>query len=252
MLAELLMSRPNAVVFTGAGMSAESGIPTFRSGADALWRNHRPEDLATPDAFARDPALVTAWYRKRRATVAAAAPNPGHAALAALATELPALLVVTQNVDGLHETAGSRDVVELHGSIRWSRCVTCGNRTIGRLSGPLPESCACGGLLRPDVVWFGEALPADEWERAMRATRDAAVFVVAGTSAAVYPAAGLVMLARSSGAFVAEINPEPTEATAYCDLTVRARVGEFFPMLLAGAREHNHLGLHAERRPATS
>lgn len=235
-LAMRMTQSRSVAVLTGAGMSAESGIPTFRSGRSALWGTHRPEDLATPQAFARDPELVSRWYRERRAAVATAGPNAGHSALAELAHVVPSLTVITQNVDGLHAAAGSPDVVELHGTIRWSRCVSCGIRAPGSLEGPLPETCECGGLLRPDVVWFGEMLPEAAWRRAERAALEADAFIVAGTSAAVYPAAGLVSIAKRASAYIVEVNPEPTEATALCDLVVRARVGEFFPALLAAVR----------------
>jgi len=236
-LAQRLVSGSSVVVLTGAGMSAESGLPTFRSGSGALWNNYRPEDLATPQAFARDPILVSTWYRERRGRAAAARPNDGHMALAQMARALPSLTIVTQNVDGLHSEAGSADVIELHGSIRWSRCTVCDERTPGSLEGPLPDTCTCGGLLRPAVVWFGEALPHAAWERAERSAHAADVFIVAGTSAAVYPAAGLVHIAKRAGAYVAEVNPERTEASAICDLVVRAPAGQFFPALLAAMRE---------------
>jgi NAD-dependent protein deacetylase/lipoamidase len=238
-LGRRLTPAASVVVLTGAGMSAESGLPTFRSGTGALWNNHRPEDLATPKAFARDPTLVSTWYRERRVRAAAARPNQGHVALAEIAANLPSFTIVTQNVDGLHAQAGSAHVVELHGSIRWSRCIACGDRKPGSLEGPLPDICACGGLLRPAVVWFGEALPQAAWGRAEHAARAASVFIVAGTSAAVYPAAGLVHIAKRAGAIVAEVNPEPTEASAICDLVVRASVGEFFPAVLAVLREQS-------------
>jgi NAD-dependent deacetylase len=155
-----------------------------------------------------------------------------------MADVLPSFTIVTQNVDGLHAEAGSADVVELHGSIRWSRCIACGDRHAGSLEGPLPDICACGGVLRPDVVWFGEALPQTAWDRAERAARTANVFIVAGTSAAVYPAAGLVHIAKRAGAYVAEVNPESTDASAFCDLVVRAPVGDVFPALLAVLQQH--------------
>lgn len=230
------MSATSVVVLTGAGMSAESGLPTFRSGSGALWNDHRPEDLATPQAFARDPMLVSTWYRERRVRAAAARPNAGHVALAHMAREVPSLTIITQNVDGLHDEAGSGDVVELHGSIRWSCCTACHDRSPGSLEGPLPDRCACGGLLRPAVVWFGEALPQAAWARAERAARAADVFIVAGTSAAVYPAAGLVHIAKRAGAYIAEVNPERTEASAVCDLVVRAPAGRFFHALLSAMR----------------
>ena len=227
-----------AAALTGAGVSAESGIPTFRSGSNALWRDHRPEDLATPEAFARDPALVTEWYLMRLGLLARAQPNPGHVALARIrdgfAQRGAEFAMLTQNVDGLHSMAGSRDVVELHGSIRTWRCVSCAKEKRmepHRASAEL-TTCACGSRLRPGVVWFGESLPQAAWQRAERASAEAEVFVVAGTSAAVYPAAALIGVAKRAGAFVAEINPETTEATSMCDLSVRAASGAFLPLVL--------------------
>jgi NAD-dependent deacetylase len=238
---------------TGAGISAESGIPTFRSGASALWRNLRAEELATPEAFARDPALVTDWYRMRLQIVEQARPNPGHIALAQIERHLAArgaeFTLVTQNVDGLHAEGGSESIVELHGSIRTWRCTACAHEQsldqLGRTAelggaaqhGRLPEDkdrlfhCSCGAVLRPGVVWFGESLPFGAWERAERAATAAEVFIVAGTSAAVYPAAGLVGVAKHAGAYVVEINPEATGATSICDLSVRAPSGEFLPLV---------------------
>lgn len=215
-------------------MSAESGIPTFRSGAGALWRDYRPEQLATPEAFASDPVLVWEWYRGRIEALAEARPNAGHAALVRIASLVPAFSVVTQNVDGLHAAAGSTDVIELHGNIRRTRCLGCGAVAQYRRSDRAIPRCDCGATLRPDVVWFGEALPADALDRAHAAAASADVFFVAGTSAVVFPAAGLVDVAKDAGAFVVEINPEKTGASERCDLSVRARSGEFLP-LVAGA-----------------
>jgi len=212
-------------------MSAESGIPTFRSGANALWRDRRPEQLATPEAFASDPALVWEWYRARIEALEAARPNAGHAALVRIASALPAFTVITQNVDGLHAIAGSNDVIELHGDIRRTRCVRCGAVEAWRRSDLAVPVCRCGSALRPDVVWFGEALPIDALERARVAAIESQVFVVAGTSAVVFPAAGLVDVAKESGAFVVEVNPERTDASSRCDMSVRAKSGEFLPLV---------------------
>jgi len=238
-LAHRLAAARGAAVLSGAGMSAQSGVPTFRSGANALWRKHRPEQLATPEAFARDPALVWSWYRSRIETLETVRPNAGHEALVRIAQFVHPLCVITQNVDGLHSIAGSRDVVELHGDIRRTRCTGCGAVAPFR---PSPEDiprCACGGMLRPDVVWFGEALPAGAFEKACAAAASAQVFIVAGTSAVVFPAAGLVDVAKDGGAFVVEVNPERTNASDRCDLTVRATTGAFLPLvadLLASSR----------------
>ena len=187
----LLERAERIVVLTGAGVSAESGVPTFR-GAGGLWKSHRPEDLATPEAFARDPRLVWEWYAWRRGLVARCAPNAAHLALACLALRRPGALLVTQNVDGLHEAAGSR-AVELHGSIWRLRCAGCGAVAPDRAVPlkPLPPRCACGGLKRPDVVWFGESLPEAELGRALDAARSCDLMIVAGTSGIVHPAASL-------------------------------------------------------------
>ena len=187
--------------------------------------------LATPEAFARDPVLVWEWYRERLHKHRDAKPNPGHTALVAIAAASPDFTLITQNVDGLHAAAGSRDIIELHGCLRQSRCTRCGKIVPTARDGELPPRCVCGGLLRPHVVWFGENLPPGAFERALEAASRAQVLLVVGTSAIVHPAAGLVAVARRSGAFVAEINPEETPATAICDLSVRARSGEFLPIV---------------------
>ena len=231
LLAHKLKEARAAAVLTGAGMSAESGIPTFRSGRDALWRNFRPEELATLQAFARDPAVVWHWYRERLQTASSAKPNPGHYALVSFARLIPDFTVITQNVDGLHAAAGSRNVLELHGNVGRARCVGCGAIVPAPMEGALPPQCTCGALLRPDVVWFGEFLPDGVMEAASDAVRRSDIFVVLGTSAQVYPAAGLVDEAQASGAFVAEVNPESTPATDFCDLSVRAKTGEFLPLV---------------------
>ncbi len=221
------------VVLTGAGVSAESGVPTFR-GTDGLWRRHRAEDLATPEAFARDPRLVWAWYDWRRQAIAGCRPNAAHAAIAALERRVPDFLAITQNVDGLHRTAGSRRIVELHGSLWRVRCVAEGlsaeNLTVPLH--PLPPRCSCGALLRPDVVWFGEALPTEAIRRAYDATEACDVMLVVGTSALVQPAASLPTIAKAHGAYVVEVNVEPTPLTALADESHRGKAGEVLPGLL--------------------
>ncbi len=231
-LASRLRDARAVTVLSGAGMSAESGIPTFRSGVDALWRGRRPETLATPNAFAHDPLLVWRWYGERLAHLRACRPNPGHTALVRIAALVPHLTIVTQNVDGLHRAAGSTRVIELHGDIRRARCTACGMRRTDHvdaaIAGTIPR-CVCGAMLRPDVVWFGEMLPDGAIEEASAAAAGADVFFVAGTSAVVYPAAGLVPIAREAGAFVVEVNPEPTDASSLCDLIVRTPAGVLLP-----------------------
>lgn len=226
-------------VLTGAGISKESGLPTFR-GNDGLWRQYRPEQLATPEAFARDPKLVWEWYDWRRSVVAKAAPNPAHYALAQLEQSCAAgrdFTLITQNVDGLHDRAGSRRLLKLHGDLWKLRCLGCGTENVNRevpLT-PLPPRCACGGLLRPGVVWFGEALPADVLRPAIEAARRAQVFLVVGTSAMVQPAASLPLLAREAGARVVEVNVEETPLTPLVDASFFGPAGELLPRLVAAA-----------------
>jgi NAD-dependent protein deacetylase/lipoamidase len=224
----------SVAVLTGAGVSAESGVPTFR-GNGGLWKQHRAESLATPEAFARDPKLVWEWYDWRRSVLSAAQPNPGHHALVALEKRIPEFTLITQNVDGLHELAGSRDVLRLHGSIWMLRCVSCGReREDRRTSLPeLPPKCECGGMLRPGVVWFGEPLPPVVWLQAERAARAAELFLVVGTSAVVYPAAGLAQIAKSSGARVVEINIAETAISDKIDGFLQGPSGELLPQLMA-------------------
>jgi len=217
---------------TGAGISAESGVPTFR-GADGLWRQHRMEDLATPEAFQRDPRLVWTWYNWRRALIADKTPNPGHLALARLERLKPAFQLITQNVDGLHQLAGSRNLLEIHGSIWRVRCTVCGQRRIERNTLANPPSCpACQGLLRPDVVWFGEALATDRLDAAFRAVSQAEVLLVVGTSGLVQPAASLAWQAKRSGAWILEINIEPTPFSEHADAVLPGPAGRILPQLL--------------------
>jgi NAD-dependent deacetylase len=229
-----LRAANSIAVLTGAGVSAESGVPTFR-GPNGLWREHRSEDLATPEAFARDPRLVWEWYDWRRTAIAAAQPNPGHYALAEAETRAPKFTLITQNVDGLHELAGSRNVLRVHGSIWMLRCVDCGREREDRRA-PLPElppRCECGGMLRPGVVWFGESLPAGVWKEAESAARSADLFLLIGTSAVVYPAAGLASIAKRSGARVVEFNIARSGITGVVDEFVAGRSGEMLPRLVA-------------------
>jgi NAD-dependent deacetylase len=214
-------------VLTGAGISAESGVPTFR-GPDGLWKQYRVEELATPEAFERNPALVLEWYHYRRDLLKGIEPNAGHRAIAALEGFFETFTLITQNVDGLHVLAGSTDVVELHGNIRRDRCHRCGRRA----AVPAPRECACGGPMRPDVIWFGELLPADAVERAWRAAATAQLFLVVGTSALVYPAAQLPYLAKEAEAFVVEVNTAPTPFSDEADLVLRGTAGHWLPLLV--------------------
>jgi NAD-dependent deacetylase len=226
--AQLLKSAAKVAVLTGAGVSAESGIPTFRSNG-GYWQQHRFEDLATPQAFAHDPKFVWTWYEERRRAIAQAKPNPGHYALVELEKRKPDFTLITQNVDGLHDLAGSQNVIKLHGDIWTLRCLKCGRERIDRSQlDHLPPYCECGGMLRPGVVWFGEALPERALEQANAAVRAADVLIVAGTSAQVYPAAGLIPLASA----VIEINPEETDFSDEVTFSLRGTSAEILPRLI--------------------
>ena len=228
-----IQSARHPCALTGAGISAESGIPTFR-GAGGFWRQFRAEDLATPQAFARDPKLVWEWYDWRRRLVAEAQPNAGHRALAEAG-----IPIVTQNVDGLHVRAGSKDVVEIHGSLWSVRCTGCGQEEENRIC-PLPDippRCHCGALLRPGVVWFGEGLEGHTWRRAEQMARASDLLLVIGTSAVVYPAASLAPLARESGARVIEINLDDTPLTGIADAHFRAPAAHILDLLLSAGTD---------------
>jgi NAD-dependent deacetylase len=231
---EWLQQAQSVVALTGAGISAESGIPTFR-GPGGLWRDFKPEQLATPEAFSADPDLVWEWYEWRRRLIAAALPNPGHLALAAFERCARDFVLVTQNVDGLHDRAGNERIVKLHGDIWIDRCLDCDAEETVRFDDARVVSshlCGCGGLLRPGVVWFGEALPPDAWRAAEQAVRRAEVVLVIGTSSVVYPAAGLIPLAQAAGAKVIEVNPEETVFSGEIDCCLRGKAGEILPALL--------------------
>lgn len=225
----LLKRSSSLAVLTGAGVSAESGIPTFRSNG-GYWNHHRFEDLATPQGFARDPKFVWTWYEERRRAIALARPNAGHYALAEMEKRVASFTLITQNVDGLHDLAGSRNVIKLHGDIWTLRCLKCGGEHEDRSElADLPPYCACGGMRRPGVVWFGDQLPAGAIERAEAAVSAADLVIVAGTSAQVYPAAGLIPLAR----LAVEINPEETEYSSEVAYSLRGTSAEVLPQLLS-------------------
>jgi NAD-dependent deacetylase len=235
-LAARLRQARQILVLTGAGISAESGIATFRDAQSGLWSRFRPEDLATPEAFRRDPALVWRWYAWRREQVAQAQPNAAHVALAELARRTTTTLV-TQNVDDLHQRAGSVDVIALHGSIARTICsvtkLDIDTAWLDAHPGEPPRSPHhADGLARPGVVWFGENLPADALDRANEAARACDVVLAIGTSALVYPAAGLPALAQRHGAWFAEINPQPTPLTPTADLAIAQAAGRVMPAVL--------------------
>jgi len=245
-VAESLGRARAVVVLTGAGISAESGLKTFRGGEkdmDSLWKQFDPMTLATPEAFAADPEMVTRWYDWRRLGCLAAEPNPGHLALARIEQEITRrggrFTLLTQNVDRLHQKAGSSNVVELHGSIIQWRCAGCGEKVVpgGEAFGTFPPGAACcaGGVLRPDVVWFGEMLPAAALEAAEEAMAGCDLFFSVGTSSVVFPAAGYVRLAAARGVATVEINRDPTPISGMVEWSVMGKAGEVLPGIVEGA-----------------
>ncbi len=230
----------SVVVLTGAGISAESGIPTFRGGMQALWKSFDPQTLATPEAFARDPATVTEWYDWRRLKCREALPNPGHVALAELERRVVSrggsFTLLTQNVDRLHQRAGSSSVTELHGNIMHWRCAAT-HRSVDPPDGPIPEYPWPSphhpkAFVRPSVVWFGEALPSDALEIAHRAALAADLFMSVGTSAVVFPAAQFIELAAQTGARTIELNLEPTPISSRVDASIRGLAGDILPRII--------------------
>ncbi len=244
---ERLTGARRLAAFTGAGISAESGVATFRD-QGGLWEKHSIEDVATPEGFARNPTLVWEFYEARRGALAQVRPNAGHEAIARLAELVEEITVITQNVDGLHQRAGSPRVLEIHGSLRRAKCAAACGAVIEPFEHPapsIPPRCTCGALLRPDVVWFGEMLPTEVWERAEEAANASDVLLAVGTSGVVWPAARIPIEARRRGAFVIEVNPEPTELTGLVDVALRGRAGEILPRLteaLAEARGRGRAG----------
>lgn len=238
-----LRAASRVVVFTGAGVSAESGIPTFRDKQTGLWERFAAAELATPRAFERDPALVWGWYEWRRATVIGARPNPAHQAIAAMTGLVPDLVLITQNVDDLHERAGSREVLHLHGEIHSPYCESCRlPHTLAPPQPPLggariePPRCAsCNGRVRPGVVWFGEMLPRRQWLLACEAARRCEVFFCIGTSSMVQPAASLTDLAITGGATTIQVNPNSTEFDDAVTYALRGSAGAVLPQLIADA-----------------
>ena len=220
------------VFVTGAGISQESGIPTFR-GNDGYWRNYDPMKLATIDAFYDNPELVWEWYEDRRKNILAAKPNEGHFAISKM-EEFKHVVVLTQNIDGLHQRSGSTDVLELHGSIIRIKCTVCDfSDSITENFELFPPKCKCGSILRPDVVWFGEQLPQDIWQRAINEASLCDVMVIAGTSLAVSPANTLPIYAKQNGAILIEINPERTVMSNDMDLSIQSTSARTLPEILS-------------------
>ena len=236
-LVEALRSAQRVTVLTGAGISAESGVPTFRDAQTGLWAKYRPEELATPEAFRHNPKLVWEWYTWRRSLVARAVPNAGHLALVELERRVPSMTLVTQNVDGLHQRAGSQAVIELHGNINRTKCSREGIVVESRAeAGDAPPRCPqCGGFLRPDVVWFGESLPVHALQAAIEAAGACDLFFSVGTSGVVEPAASLPYEALRHGAQVVEINPDVTQLTAHATFALRGPAGAALPALVRAA-----------------
>jgi NAD-dependent deacetylase len=242
---EALRQSRHLLVFTGAGVSAESGIPTFRDALTGLWARFDPARLATPEAFSADPELVWGWYEWRRQRVLRAAPNPAHLAIAELARRVPRLTLVTQNVDDLHERAGSQNVIHLHGSLQAPRCFDCGRAHAGlgdALDEPeegrrlVPPRCEqCGGPVRPGVVWFGESLPEEALQSAFEAASECDLLLSIGTSGQVYPAAQVPQIAARNGASVVHINPQPVAPQGPREHSLAGAAGVLLPQLLEAA-----------------
>lgn len=231
-LREIFSKTTRIVVLTGAGVSAESGMPTFR-GEDGWWRNYRAEELATPHAFAKDPKLVWEWYDMRRKIIHDCLPNPAHDTIAEMEKYFDEFRLITQNVDGLHDRAGSKNIIELHGNLWRVRCEEEGKK-FDFMEVPLkdvPPKCKCGALIRPDVVWFGEAMPVQETEAAFQAAQSCNVLFVIGTSGIVQPAASIPMVAKQSGAKLIEVNLDPTPFSSLADFSLLGKAGETLPKL---------------------
>ena len=230
-ISDRLVKSQKIVFVTGAGISQESGIPTFR-GKDGLWRKYDPMKLATIDAFYEDPKLVWEWYEERRSNILNAKPNPGHVTIAEL-EKYREVSVLTQNIDGLHQRAGSKNVYELHGSIITIKCTVCNFKDkITNSFSSLPPMCRCGNMLRPDVVWFGEALPQDVWESAIEEASTCDTMIIVGTSLAVSPANLLPVYAKQNGATMIEVNIEKTQMSSQMDLSLQEPAAKALPEIL--------------------
>jgi NAD-dependent deacetylase len=231
--AEKIAGVKRLVVTTGAGMSRESGIPTFREAPNALWARYNPEELATEEGFRKDPPLVWKWYTERRNQIGRKSPHAGHYAVAGMEPLFDSFTLITQNIDNLHRKAGSKNLIELHGNIFRFKCFDNHHPVeILPQSKEIPPLCECGSYIRPDVVWFGEMLDEDDLNRSFSALSGCEVILVVGTSGLVYPAAGFPGVAKSYGAFVVEINPEETPITNSADVVIRAGAAEALPQLL--------------------
>ncbi len=232
-LIQYLQKATHVAVLTGAGISAESGLKTFREAQDGLWAKYRPEDLATPHAFARDPKLVWDWYAMRRGKVAEASPNPGHYALVDMEKHAPNFTLITQNVDGYHRQAGSQNIFELHGNIQQVKCYDgCGVVDEWEENEEVPRCEKCNAHLRPNVVWFSESLPLEALHSALYAAAKCQVFFSIGTSGVVQPAASLAHNARKQGALIVEVNLAPTPLTPSVDFALHGKSGEILPQLV--------------------
>jgi NAD-dependent deacetylase len=249
--AERLAAATGLLVVTGAGVSAESGIPTFR-GTGGLWEGYRAEELATPEAFARDPEQVWRWYRWRRGICLEAGPNPAHDVIAQMEDHYDEFTLATQNVDGIHPRAGSRKIVELHGSIHHGRCTAC--EVVSPLrddpepeDAPLPTCGSCGALVRPHVVWFGESYRPGILESAFAAAEGAEAVLVAGTSARVWPPVAVALHAQEGGAHLVDVNPQETELSIRADTHLAGPAGEVLPRLWSEVKSRRQ-----ERPPATT
>jgi NAD-dependent deacetylase len=233
-LRRIMRRAKNVVVITGAGVSAESGVPTFRDAQTGLWASYDPAELATPEAFQRNPRLVWEWYAWRRELIADCQPNPAHFALARLEQHVPNFTLITQNVDGFHHLAGSKHILELHGNLGRTKCFLHEHLVLRWDDGEIPPTCPhCGSLCRPDVVWFGENLPYDKLMAAWEAVEHADVTLSIGTSSVVYPAAQLPLATLQAGGIVVEINPTATPLTQFADFVFVEKAGSIVPQLVA-------------------
>ncbi|MEW6412512.1 MAG: NAD-dependent deacylase [Candidatus Zixiibacteriota bacterium] len=242
-IVDVMVNCRSCVVLTGAGISAESGVPTFR-GQEGLWKKFRPEELATMDAFIANPKIVWEWYNWRRQLMAKVTPNAGHLAITEMESWCESFTLVTQNVDNLHRTAGTQDILELHGNIQRNKCVDCNepfDPVVEINPDKIPKCKLCGGRIRPDVVWFGELLNPQIIDRAFRVSQEADIFFSVGTSAIVHPAASLPPTAKRDGATLVEVNTEETPISFLADFQIREKSGEFLPRLVQQLKQRKQV-----------